>query len=58
MEAQENNYKHSHVLPQLLDVAVEGNPQEDAVLSDDDEIDKELADKCGDVLERLLPGHK
>ena len=58
LEAKQSDHKHHLVLLQLFDVGVEGVPQQDTVLHDDDEVKEKLSDQGGDVLERFGPGQQ
>ena len=51
LEAEQCDDENHLVFLQLRDVGVEGVAQEDAVLHDDDEVEQELSDQSGDVLE-------
>ena len=51
LEAEECDDENHLVFLKLRDVGVEGVAQEDTVLHDDDEVEQELSDQSGDVLE-------
>ena len=51
LEAEKCDDENILVFLQLSDVGVEGVAQEDTVLHDDDEVEEELSDQSGDVLE-------
>ena len=51
LEAEKCDDENHLVFLKLPDVGVEGVAQEDTVLHDDDEIEEELSDQSGDVLE-------
>ena len=53
LEAEECDDENHLVFLKLRDVGVEGVAQEDTVLHDDDEVEEELSDESGDMLERF-----
>ena len=58
LEAEECDDENHLVFLKLRDVGVEGVAQEDTVLHDDDEVEEELSDESGDMLERFWPGQE
>ena len=56
LEAQEGDDEDGLVVLQLGDVGVERVAEQHAVLHDDDEVEQELPDQSGHVLQRLRPG--
>ena len=55
LEAQEGDNEDGLVVLQLGDVGVESVAEQHAVLHDDDEVEQELSDQSGHVLQRLRP---
>ena len=58
LEAEECDDENHLVFLKLIYVGVEGIAQEDTVLHDDDEVEEELSDQSGDVLEGFWPGQE